>query len=210
MKILNKLLKQDREKFKVPESAQDIIPIKVLWDDGIFLIGNNKYTKSYKFMDINYAVASKEDKEGMFLEYSELLNSLDIGATAKITINNRKINKIDFENLVLLDYKKDELDKFRKEYNNMLSNKVKEANEIVQEKIITLSVYKENIKEARNYFARVGSELISKFNALGSKCVELDVKERLRILHDFYRTGEETSFNFNLKDTMKKGIILKI
>lgn len=48
-------------------------------------------------MDINYAVASKEDKEAMFLEYSDLLNSLDVGAITKITINNRRINKLDFE-----------------------------------------------------------------------------------------------------------------
>lgn len=43
------------------------------------------------------------------------------------------------------------------------------------------------------------------FNNLGSKCIELDTKERLRMLHDFYRTGEETSFNFELSKTMRKG-----
>ena len=32
-----------------------------------------------------------------------------------------------------------------------------------------------------------------------------DTKERLRMLHDFYRTGEETSFNFELSKTMRKG-----
>ena len=47
-------------------------------------------------MDINYAVASKEDKEAMFLDYSDLLNSLDVGAITKITINNRRINKLDY------------------------------------------------------------------------------------------------------------------
>jgi len=52
----------------------------------------------FRFDDINYAVAGKEDKEAMFLEYSERLNSLDSGATTKITINNRRINKSDFEN----------------------------------------------------------------------------------------------------------------
>ena len=93
MKTLNKIFKLDKEKFVVPKCSQDIIPIKALWEDGIFLIGNNKYSKSYKFIDINYAVASREDKESMFLDYSELLNSLDSGATAKITINNRRINK---------------------------------------------------------------------------------------------------------------------
>ena len=129
MKTLNKIFKLDKEKFVVPKCSQDIIPIKALWEDGIFLIGNNKYSKSYKFIDINYAVASREDKESMFLDYSELLNSLDSGATAKITINNRRINKIDFEKTILLDMENDELDKYRKEYNQMLIDQAKNANE---------------------------------------------------------------------------------
>lgn len=205
MKTLNKIFKLDKEKFVVPRSSQDIIPIKALWEDGIFLIGNNKYSKSYKFIDINYAVASREDKESMFLDYSELLNSLDSGATAKITINNRRINKIDFEKTILLDMENDELDKYRKEYNQMLIDQAKKANEIIQEKIITISVYKRSVEEARNYFSRAGADLMNHFNNLGSKCIELDTKERLRMLHDFYRTGEETSFNFELSKTMRKG-----
>ena len=30
------------------------------------------------------------------------------------------------------------------------------------------------------------------FSRLGSKCTELEAEEKLRIFHDFYRTGEET------------------
>ena len=205
MKTLKKIFRLDKEKFKVPRCVQDIIPVKAIWDDGIFLVGKNKYSKSFKFLDINYAVASKEDKEAMFLDYSELLNSLDTGATTKITINNRRINKLDFEKTILLDDANDELDKYRHEYNQMLINQAKNANEIIQEKIITISVYKDSIEEARNYFTRTSSELMNRFNTLGSKCLELDAKERLRIAHDFYRTGEETSFHFDIHKTMKKG-----
>ena len=205
MKTLAQIFKRDKEKFKIPRSAQDIIPIKALWLDGIFLVGKNKYSKCYKFIDINYAVASNEDKEAMFIDYSELLNSLDTGSMAKITINNRRINKVDFEKQILLDLKNDDLDEYRKEYNQMLINKTKEANEIVQEKMITISVYKKSVEEARNYFNRVGADLISKFNSLGSKCIELNAEERLRIMHDFYRTGEETSFRFDLTSDLRKG-----
>ena len=205
IKTLKKIFKLDKEKFKVPKSVQDIIPVKAIWEDGIFLVGKNKYSKSFKFLDINYAVASKEDKEAMFLDYSELLNSLDAGATTKITINNRRINKLDFEKTILLKDANDELDKYRKEYNQMLISQAKNANEIVQEKIITISVYKKSIEEARNYFTRAGTDLANHFNALGSKCIELDASERLRIAHDFYRTGEETSFYFDIHETMKKG-----
>ena len=68
----------------------------------------------FKFEDINYAVASREDKETMFLEYSELLNSLDSGATTKITINNRRWNKADLEQTILIPMADDDLDKYRK------------------------------------------------------------------------------------------------
>lgn len=36
----------------------------------IFKVGKDKFSKTFKFTDINYAVASREDKEAMFLEYS--------------------------------------------------------------------------------------------------------------------------------------------
>lgn len=204
-KTLKNLFKQDREKFVVPKSVQSVIPIKTIWEDGIFLVGKNKYAKTFKFEDINYAVASREDKEAMFLEYSELLNSLDSGATTKITINNRRLNKVDFEQTILIPAADDGLDKYRKEYNKMLTDKATGANSIVQDKYVTISVCKKNIEEARSYFARVGSDLIGHFSRLGSKCVELDAEEKLRIIHDFYRTGEETAFYFNQSELMKKG-----
>ena len=205
LKTLKTIFKQDKEKIKVPKFVQDIIQIRAIYEDGLFLIGKNKYSKSYKFLDINYAVASREDKEAMFLEYSELLNSLDTGSTAKITINNRRINKLDFEKTILLKDAGDELDKFRKEYNTMLDSQSKTANEIVQEKILTISVYKKTKEEARSYFSRIGADLSNHFSALGSKCIELDAKERLRIAHDFYRTGEETAFTFDIHEHMKLG-----
>ena len=205
IKTLKTLFKQDREKFIVPKSVQAVIPLKTMWEDGIFLVGRNKYAKTFKFEDINYAVASREDKEAMFLEYSELLNALDSGATTKITINNRRLNKADFEQTILIPMAEDDLDKYRKEYNKMLLDKATGANSTVQDKYVTVSVCKKNIEEARNYFARVGADLIGHFNRLGSKCTELDANDKLRIFHDFYRTGEETAFSFDMAQTMRKG-----
>jgi hypothetical protein len=204
IKTLQKIMKQDKERFVVPRGVQQAIPIRTIWPDGIFRVGN-KFSKSFRFEDINYAVASKEDKEAMFLSYSELLNSFDSGATTKITINNRRLNKADFESSILIPLKYDGLDEYRREYNQMLMDKATGANSIVQDKYVTVSVAKRNIEEARNYFSRIGTDLITHFSRLGSKCVELDATDRLRILHDFFRAGEETDFRFDLSDTMRKG-----
>lgn len=206
MKILNRtLFKKDKEKFKIPRSVQDAIPIDAMWEDGIFLVGKNKYSKCFKFTDINYSVASREDKEEMFLEYSELLNSFDTGATSKITIINRRLNKLDFQKTMFIKLEDDELDKYRKEYNKMLLDKATASNGIVQEKCITITIEKKNIEDARLYFLRIGTELINKFKELGSVCVELEAVERLQLFHDFYRVGEETAFNFDFISNMRKG-----
>lgn len=187
IKTLNNILKQDKEILKIPKTILDCIPIEEIYDDGIFLLSKNKYSKSYKFLDINYAIASKEDKEEMFFGYSDLLNSLDTGATTKITINNRRIDKYDFEDKLLLKEENDKLSKYREEYNNNLISQSKNASGMIQEKIITVSVYKNSIEEARNYFSRIGVELSNHFSKLGSKCVELTSKERAKILHDFMK-----------------------
>ena len=45
LRTLKNLFKQDREKFVVPKSVQNVIPIKTIWEDGIFLVGRNKYAR---------------------------------------------------------------------------------------------------------------------------------------------------------------------
>ena len=87
----------------------------------------------------------------MFLSYSELLNSLDSGASAKLTINNRRLNKAHFEDSILMPLRGDFRDEYRKEYNQMLLDKATGANGIMQEKYLTLSVAKKNVEEARSY-----------------------------------------------------------
>ena len=204
IKTIKTMAKQEKERYNVPRKVQDVIPIRRIWPDGIFLVGT-KFTKTYKFTDINYLVASREDKESMFLTYSELLNSLDSGAVTKINVNNRHINQVNFEQSVLMPMQGDFRDSYRQEYNRVLLDKAAEANGIIQEKYVTISVVKKDIEEARAYFARVGADLVSHFAALGSKCVDLDATERLRILHDFYRQGEEAEFRFSAREMMKRG-----
>ena len=205
IKALGNVLKQDKEPFRVPKRVQDAIPIQTVYLDGIFKVGRSKYAKTYKFTDINYEVASHEDKKGMFWNYSDILNSLDSGATVKLTVAVRKMNKEEFKEKILMTYQGDELDRFRKEVNQMLLDKTQDANGLMKELYVTVSVYKKGIEEARNYFLRMGNSLVNHFADLGSTCVEMETEKKLRILHDFYCAGEESSFQFDMKDSARKG-----
>ena len=205
IKTLQNTLKQDRERYSVPKSVQDTIPIRRLWQDGVFQFGS-KYSKTLRFSDINYAIASKEDKTAMFLRYSELLNALDTGSTTKITINNKRLNRRNFEEEILIPTRGDYLDGGRAEYNAMLLDKVTDStNSVVQERYITVSAHKKNIEEARTFFSRTVNDITSRLSHMDSHCEELDAVERLRVLHDFYRVGEEMQFQLDLRACMKSG-----
>jgi len=205
IKTLRNVFRSEKDRFIVPKSVQQFIPIQRIYSDGIFQIGN-KFSKTYKINDINYAVASKEDQTEMFLSYSELLNGLDVGGTTKITINNRRLNRADFEKSILIPQQPDGLDSYRDEYNAMLVDKAVNANNnMVQEKYITISAGKRSIEEARSYFARIGGDLQTHLTQLSSSSSALEVTDRLRVFHDFFRIGEEVHYRFNLRETMRKG-----
>ena len=204
-KTLAAARRQERVKFKVPRSVQDAIPIRRIWPDGIFQVGN-QYSKSWSFTDINYAIADKEDKMAMFLDYCALLNALDSGASAKITIHNRRIDKEDFERSVLLPLRGDALDHYREEFNEMLRAQVTgTSNSMVRERYLTVSIVKRNIDEARTYFARVGTDLVTHLAKLGSVAAELSTPDRLRLLRDFFKVGQPPAFDFDLRGHAKLG-----
>ena len=204
LKSIKKLLAQEKEKYRIPKKVQDLIPIDCIWKDGIFRSGG-KFSKTYRFTDINYQVASLDDKKRMFFDYSAILNGLDAGASTKITINNHRMNRWDFEESVLMPMHDNAQDVYRQEYNDMLLDLTVGSNGVMQEKYITISVVKKNIQEARLYFSRIGSELSTRFAALGSRCVEVGTNERLRILHNFYRPGESDIFQFDMSNFMRRG-----
>lgn len=205
IKTLKIVGKQEKESIEIPRKVQDLIPIQTIYNDGIFMVAPGKYTKSFKFEDINYAVASRADKESMFLKYGEILNSFDSGATTKLTINNRRMDKREIARDILLPSREDRLDEYRKEYNKILLDKALGTTAIVQDKYVTVSVFKNSVEDARTYFSRVGAELQIHFNKLGSKLTEMNAEERLKILFNFYRIGEESTFNFDINEYAKKG-----
>lgn len=132
IKSFERIKKQNKERIKVPRTVQDTIPVDTIYKDGIFRMGN-KYSKSYRFLDINYKIASGEDKNNLFLSYSDLLNSFDSSVMTKITINNRKIDLKKFKDDILIPMKDDGLDLYRQEYNDMLLQKLAESDDIIQE-----------------------------------------------------------------------------
>lgn len=78
----------------------------------------------------------KKTKRLCFSATAELLNSLDSNATTKLTINNRRMNRVDFEKHILIGMKKDKLDEYRREYNHILLDKATGADTFMRKNIL--------------------------------------------------------------------------
>lgn len=110
----------ERDVFSVPRSVQKSIPIKRIYKDGIFEV-SGKFSKTWRFFDVNYKVASPEKQEDLFKAYCAFLNALPVNATAKITLFNRRLNQREFNANLFMPYKGDGLDQYRGEYNDLLA-----------------------------------------------------------------------------------------
>ena len=196
--------RSERTGFKIPWSVQQSIPIQRVYRDGIWQV-NGKYSQTWRFSDINYSLASYEDQRDMFTAYCGVLNSLPTDAVTKITIHNRRLNSSDFQHSVLMRECGDDLDKYRREYNRVLTEKAAASNNLIQDKYITVSVARKSAEEARAFFHRVDADLSKNLGRLDSGAKILDTYERLRIFHDFFRPGEEQFYKFDLDGTMRLG-----
>ena len=197
--------KSERDRFVIPRSVQQSIPIRCVYSDGIWHVGR-KHSRTWRFADINYAAASEEERRSIFLSYCAVLNSLPTDAAAKITIINHRINPVDFQRQILMKERGDELDHYRRESNQILIQRAAESNNLVQEKYITLSIPQRKIEETRTYFRRVDANLSKGFGRLDSGARPLTTHDRLRILHDFFRPGEEQYFTFDQTAAIRRGL----
>lgn len=48
IKTLSNIFKQDKEKFVIPRSVQQVIPIETIWSDGIFIYIHQAHSCCYR------------------------------------------------------------------------------------------------------------------------------------------------------------------
>ena len=143
-----KLLKKASEPlYKTPKSIQETIEIMAVAENGIFEVSKNKYSKCYRFQDINYTTATEDEQIGIFERYCKFLNSLD--CNYKITINNKNKNMDELRDKVLIAEKNDGFNNYRRIYNDIIEEKIIEGRQgIEQERYLTITIERKNFEEA--------------------------------------------------------------
>ena len=208
LNAIKEKLKANKER-KVFQTSQDTLPYRKAFSDGIFQVGKEHFSKMYHFDDINYQIAPFETKKYYFLQYSSILNSLDDRSDYQISIINREIDLDNLkENIYIKPNKDKAIDKYRKEYNAMLSEKISQGNNDIESvKYLTITVQTTNYEQAKQVINRNEASLIQGFNNLNTTLRPLKLDERLSIYEEIY--CNRVSETYNLKEINEKGLTTK-
>ena len=188
MKYFQKIMRRDKERFTVPRSVQQTIPIQRIWQDGLFYSGS-RYSQAWRFSDINYLLSGRTEKEQKFHIYSALLNAQKSGCYTQVTICNHSLDRNQFAASVLLPEREDGRGRYRDEYNQFLLEQAIGEDTIVQERYLTISDRFKTPEDARMGLGRAGADLMGAFFTPGFLMITDAMINRVS---DNWRSGKRT------------------
>ena len=172
-----------------PQTAQQTIPFREMFKDGVCRLNNGVYTKTVEFEDINYQLAQAEDQSAIFDGWSSFLNYFDSALPFQLSFINHH-SRPESKYTVNIAPRHDEFDSIRAEYVEMLENQIAKSNNgIVRTKLITFGVPADSVKAARPRLERIEADIMGNFKQLGVQSRPLPGRERLEILHGQLHPG---------------------
>ena len=209
-KKANKMEKRRKAKMSIPRSTQQSIPYVADYDEGLFEVTPNKFSKMYLVKDINYRTGKQEEQVNIFCRLGEFFNYFSDEMRFAIIIDNRVVSKAEKERKVFKRLVGDRYDRHRKEYNNVLRrNIIAGKNDIQVEKYITVTIDADTPIEALLRFHKIDAEVIQNLRRIGSNGEVISTDKRLEYYHDKYRKGREGMFQINYDFIKTQGISSK-
>ena len=195
---------------KPPKTAQESIPYREMYRDGICRVDDRLYTKTIVFGDINYFLADKESQTQIFEGYCDFLNYFDSSVLIQLSCINQYGNTDEFKQSIDIPLAGDDFDEIRAEYGGMLDNQLAKGNNgLTKAKYITFGIRADNLKAAKLRIERVEAGILNNFKTLGVSARSLTGAERLEVMHNQFHPDGKARFRFNWKDRVASGLSTK-
>ncbi len=203
---IRKAKKEDKKQM----SAQDSIPFKQMFKDGICRVDDNYYTKTIQFQDINYQLNQNEDKTAIFDGWSDFLNYFDSSVHFELSFMNLSAKDDSFSSQLVIAPQGDDFDEIREEYTEMLQDRLSRGNNgLIKTKYITFGIEADNIKAAKPRIERIETDILNNFKKLGVLAAPLNGVERLKVMYDMFHLDATEPFRFSWDWLPKTGLSVK-
>ena len=149
-KQVREIIKNAQKNDGVPKTAQQSIPFDRMFQDGICRIGQDYYTKTIQFQDINYQLAQQEDKTEIFEEWCSFLNFFDSSVHFQLSFMNMATDIDDFRTSIAIPHQGDGFNSVRDEYSTMLFHQMEAGNNgLTKTKFLTFGIHADSMKSAK-------------------------------------------------------------
>ena len=193
----------------IPTTAQQTLPYREMYRDGVCRVADRYYTKTIEYEDINYQLAQSEDQAAIFDGWSACLNYFDSSLPFQLSFLNHR-SRPGSRYSVNIPMQDDDYNSVRCEYVEMLENQIAKSNNgIVRTKLLTFGVNVDDLPTARARLERVEADICGNFKKLGVKCRSLSGLERLELLHGQLHPGSGSPFRFSWDMIPKTGLSTK-
>lgn len=200
-KELERMVRKAKLKGEIPESAQETIPYKMPYPDGVFESADGYFTQTIAFDDITYQLLDNDPKNMLFERWCRLNNFFDQEIHFQWNYGNMELDKEEYSKEFIIKKQKDEFNVVRKEYSDMLVNRfAKGTNNLHKERYLTYGIHASDYKTAKRKLSKITKNLEKHYKKLGSKCKVLDGYERLELLFRIFHpaTAEKLLWNFDM------------
>ena len=207
---VRQIVENARKPDGIPKTAQQSIPFERMFQDGICRVGNDYYTKTIQFQDINYQLAQQEDKTEIFEEWCSFLNFFDSTVHFELSFMNMVTDMDEFRAGIAIPHKRDDFNGVRDEYSSMLFHQMEAGNNgLTKSKYLTFGIEAESMKAAKPRLNHIETDLLNNFKRLGAQARTLTGKERLALMHQQFHMGDKDKFNFDWKYLAGSGLSVK-
>ena len=179
-----------------PHSAQDTVPFRQMYPDGLCKLDNTTWSRCIEFEDVNYQLAQPDAQTAIFEGLCDLYNSHDSSIDMQISLPCRHMNREDFVKRIEIAAQGDRFDGIRDLYTQMLRRQLERGNNgLVKTKLLILTIEEKDIRTARTRFSRILLDALNHFKVIGALAKAMDGREWLDLLHGIlHPDGERFSF----------------
>ena len=193
--LLDFIFKKEAKRFTV----EDTIPYLRMLKSGICQLDENHFNKCISFQDINYQLALEEDKDLIFNQFANVLNSFDPSVDIEFSYINQLGRNNELKAAIQIPDKNDGYDDIRLEFREMLKNQLAKGNNgLKKSKYITFGVEADNLEQGAVKLERLELDILSNLKNMGVRAESLMGEERLKVLHDIL--NPDKLFSFSYKD----------
>lgn len=193
--VIDMIFKKEPKRYTV----EDTIPYLRMLKSGICQLDKTHFNKCISFQDINYQLALEEDKDLIFNQFANVLNSFDPTVTIEFSYVNQIGRNTELKAAIQIPDKNDGYDDIRLEFRDMLKNQLAKGNNgLKKSKYITFGIEATNVEQARTKLERIEIDLLSNLKSMGVRAESLTGIERLKVLHDIL--NPDKFFSFSYKD----------